>query len=216
VVDNRYVYMAIRLAMKKMEHLTIRQAVKWVFKGLMSTGPFFAWIKQGLFRPSKYVPESEAARGRGCELNLSDLVAMAVLQAMFASGVRFDSIKGAIRDVPGSRIIIDDYGLSEKEKERLQLATEEGRGLQAFLELKNYSVIVWCFFRYINVPTTLPKALKLVSTVFACERGIDPANDNRFRILVRGELEAFVTVIDAAIWKTFVEARLEANDVVLR
>ena len=121
--------------------LTIRQAVKTVFPQI-NDATIHSWMSKGVFRPYIYVPPPTGP-GRGCMLNMADLVTIGVIHSLLRFGIKFNDLTKsnfAFFDLESNKIcwtFAELYELSVG-------VTKAERKVQFFLEKYAYKVwVAW-------------------------------------------------------------------------
>lgn len=82
--------------MKNFESITIREATKFVYPK-MNDATIHQWMAKGIFTPYVYEPPPTGP-GRGCKLDLPDLVTIGLIHSLLQFGLRFEELKSGNSD----------------------------------------------------------------------------------------------------------------------
>lgn len=121
--------------------LTIRQAVKHVFPQI-NDATIHSWMAKGVFHPYIYVPPPTGP-GRGCQLNMSDLVTIGVIHSLLKFGLKFNDLTDSVLDFidPVRKGQLTSFADIAKS---MVTAHKSGRRIQAFLQKYEYKVwVAW-------------------------------------------------------------------------
>jgi hypothetical protein len=126
--------------------LTIRETVKSVYPQI-NDATIHSWMVKGVFRPCIY-EAPPTGPGRGCKLDIADLVTIGVLHSLLRFGLKFKEIN---LDDPRSTepLMFDDSSLEDpsslKKFEMKEVPIHlSGRRIQTYLEKHEFKVwVAW-------------------------------------------------------------------------
>jgi len=114
------------------ETLSITEVIRYVFP-YMSAATIHLWMAKGIFVPEVYVPRP-SGRSRGCELSLSDMVAVGILHSLFTLGATSHEVQISSQN-KSEQIRFLGSGFTELQRDEF---VAEGRLIQRYLEKMDY------------------------------------------------------------------------------
>lgn len=110
----------------------------------MNDATIHLWMSKGVFRPFRYEPPPTGP-GRGCLLDLADLITIGVIHSLLRFGVRFEGLKVSSADSRTKLFFLPDDDArrdpSYRAYESVAETNSSTRRIQEYLEYHNFKVI---------------------------------------------------------------------------
>ena len=117
--------------------ISIREATKFVYPKI-NDATIHQWMSKGIFSPYVYEPPP-AGPGRGCKLDLADLVTIGLIHSLLQFGLRFEELKS---DASDKGHILHFREVEQPFEERWGNIQDPTRRIQNFMSRYKFDVTV--------------------------------------------------------------------------